>query len=136
MTDMQPFATVDDLEARWHGLTDSERERAAVLLVDASDLIRTQCAGWEHCETATLRRVACAAVKRAMLAASMGVPEGVSQTNTTTGPFSDGYTFANPSGDLYLLDTERRSLGMGRAKAFHVRMAPDDEGTSHDSTGL
>lgn len=136
MTDLQPFATVADLEARWHDLTDGERVRAAVLLEDASDLIRTQCAAWESRDVATLRRVTCAAVKRAMLAASMGVPEGVSQTNTTTGPFSDGYTFANPGGDLYLLDSERRSLGMGRAKAFHVRMVPDDEGAPHDSSRL
>ncbi|MCH4835307.1 phage Gp19/Gp15/Gp42 family protein [Bifidobacterium pseudolongum] len=132
MTNLQPFATVDDLEARWHDLTDGERARAAVLLEDASDLIRTQCAAWESRDVATLRRVTCSVVKRAMLASDLGVPEGVSQTNTTTGPFSDGYTFANPGGDLYLLDAERRSLGMGRAKAFHVRMAPDDEGAPHD----
>lgn len=127
MTDTQPFATVDDLTARWHGLTEQESARATVLLEDASDLIRTQCADWERCDPATLRRVTCAIVKRAMLASSIGVPEGVSQTNTTTGPFSEGYTFANPGGDLYLLDSERRSLGMRRAAAFHIRMGTADE---------
>lgn len=127
MADTQPFATVDDLTARWHALTEQESARAAVLLEDASDLIRTQCADWERSDPVTLRRVTCAIVKRAMLASSIGIPEGVSQTNTTTGPFSDGYTFANPGGDLYLLDSERRSLGMNRAAAFHIRMSTADE---------
>ena len=38
-----PFATVEDLEKRWHALTQEERERAKILLSDASEIIIYVC---------------------------------------------------------------------------------------------
>lgn len=103
------FATIDDLQARWHLLSSEEATRAQVLLDDASDLIRTQSQGWKHAQPTTLCRIVCAMVKRSMLAESDN-PNGYSQVSQTTGPFSDMHTYANPQGDLYLTSSEKESL--------------------------
>lgn len=117
-----PFATPDDLAKRWHTLTTEEQSKAETLLEDASDLIVTQCPDWQDISETTLRRITCQIVKRAMIATAGGVPDGVTQMNTTTGSFTDGYTFANPTGDLYLLDAERKSLGIGMTRAFTIML--------------
>lgn len=114
------FATVDDLEARWHTLTESEKTTAETLLLDASQYVVDIGIDTGNVAHTTLKRVVCAMVKRAMSAAAAGIPDGVTQVNQTTGSFTDGYTFANPNGDLYLLAAEKKALGMGRQKAHHM----------------
>lgn len=119
------FADVATLEAGWHTLTDEERARAETLLARASRIIRADCPGWRAAESANpglCSDICCEMVKRAMLTGAEGVPAGVTQLSTTTGPFSDGYTFANPTGGLYLYDAEKRRLGVGRGRAFTVAM--------------
>ena len=72
------FATVEDLEARWRGLSEQEHKRAAVLLEDATDLIKSSAPRWQHASLVTLKRIACAVVKRALQAeqgAADGLPE-------------------------------------------------------------
>ncbi|KFI65755.1 Gp19/Gp15/Gp42 family protein [Bifidobacterium cuniculi] len=123
-----PFATPDDLAKRWHGFESGEKELVETLMEDASDIIMGLQPHWQQLPAATLKRICCQMVKRAMIADSLGVGVGVTQVNQTTGPFTDGMTFANPTGDLYLLDSEKRSLGIGRQQAFHVHM----EGCAHD----
>lgn len=113
------FATPDDLAARWHPLTSEEKERAQTLIVDASDLIMTQCPRWRQASDATLRRICCAMVKRAMLSMDRA---GVSQSTQTAGSFSESMSYSNPDGDLYLTSSERRSLGKGMQSAFHIHM--------------
>lgn len=110
----QPFAWVDDLAARWHSLTDSERATAATLLADASDVIRTTVPTWTTASPDTLCRVTCSMVKRAMIAADN---VGVSQASETVGPFANSWTYSNPGGDLYLTKWEKRSLGMSSQTA-------------------
>lgn len=110
----QPFASVDDLAARWHSLTDTERTTATTLLADASDVIRTTVPTWADASQDTLKRVTCAMVKRAMIAANN---VGVSQASETVGPFANSWTFSNPGGDLYLTKWEKRSLGMSSQTA-------------------
>ncbi|MBE6483670.1 MAG: hypothetical protein E7Z96_02650 [Actinomycetaceae bacterium] len=114
------FATVADLEARWRPLTDTERARAETLLVDAASLIRDTCpATWQAAGEATLRRVSCAVVKRAMVAPAGDMDLiGVASQQATVGPFSQQITFRDPGGDLYLTAAEKRSLGKGRPAAF------------------
>ena len=114
-----PFATPDDLAARWHPLTGDETERARTLIGDASDLIMTQCPRWRGASDATLRRICCAMVKRAMLASDRA---GVSQSTQTAGSFSESMSYSNPDGDLYLTSAERKSLGKGVQTAFHIHM--------------
>ncbi|OXN01653.1 Gp19/Gp15/Gp42 family protein [Bifidobacterium vansinderenii] len=126
----KPFASVDELEAGWHTLNDEERARAQTLLARASRIIRADCPHWQRYEIRTPGLCAdtcCEMVKRAMLADQNGAPAGVSQMNTTTGPFTDGYTFANPMGNLYMLDTEKRRLGAGAGRAFTLTMSRSGE---------
>lgn len=108
MSQTDAFAQPEDLEARWHPLTSEEKKRAAVLLADAADIIRDECPGWEKASASTLTRISCQMVKTAM---SNDDTAGVTQTNQTVGPFSQGYTYANPTGDLYLTRAQRRQLG-------------------------
>lgn len=118
--DMIAFATVDDLVARWRVLSDSEERQAEVLLDDASDLIRTECPRYAAANPMTLKRIACAIVKRAMLTGDDAA--GISQYTQTAGPFSESLTYSNPAGDLYLTSAEKRSLGYGRQRAFSISL--------------
>lgn len=113
-----PFASSDDLKARWPDL--SNTEVAETLLSDASQLIRDTCPGWAHASDATLKAIVCAMVKRAMIAGSDNA--GLSSTQETTGPFSQTWNFSNPTGDLYLTRAEKQRLGQGRQRAFSVSM--------------
>jgi hypothetical protein len=120
------FATVEDLEARWRGLSEQERKRAAVLLEDATDLIKASAPRWQHASLSTLRRVCCAVVKRALQAeqgSADGLPEPrglLSSEMHVTGPFTDQYAYSNPEGDLFLRAAELKQLGGRRSAAFEV----------------
>lgn len=102
------YATTGDVAARWRALSDSEETRCEALLADASDLIRTTCPNWQSAGEDTLRRVTCAAVIRALQSGDMA---GVTQSSQTAGPFSQSWSYSNPSGDLYLTKAEKRALG-------------------------
>lgn len=114
----KPFASSEDLKARWPDLSDTKL--AETLLSDASQLIRDTCPEWAHASVATLKAIACAMVKRAMIAGSDNA--GLSSTQETTGPFSQTWTYSNPTGDLYLTRTEKQRLGQGRQRAFSISM--------------
>lgn len=119
-----PFATVADLEARWHALTPDEQAQAEALLADAADLIMSECPRYMEASAATLKRVACAMVKRAMINGDNAM--GVTQTQQTAGPFSQMFSYSNPSGDLYLTKAEKRSLGCGVQIIWSVSMIPEE----------
>lgn len=114
---MDSFATVEDLEARWRGLSDTETSRAQALLEDASDLIRTLAPNWRDLGEGLLKRVTCQVARRAMLAADVGE---VSSMQEQTGPFSTQVSYANPQGDLYLTRLEKLQLGLIKHGAFEV----------------
>lgn len=101
------YATVADLAARWRPLSTEEQTRASALLDDASvwlDTLRpavaAQAVPGGPLEAAA-RILVVTAVRRAMLA-----PDGVRQTSTGTGPYSDSVTYANPAGNVYFTDAE------------------------------
>lgn len=123
----EAFATVADLEARWRGLSNQEQARAEVLLLDATDLIRTTTRRWAELPASTLKRVTCQVVRRAMGNDSEG--GDVSSMTTTAGPYSQQFSYSNPQGDLYLTKAERKSLGVGVGRAFEVDLLAGD---SHD----
>lgn len=114
---MIAFAQVEDLERRWRALDNAERATAAALLEDASQLIRDEVADADSRPSATLRRIACAIVKRAM--SGPGLP-GVESTQQGAGPFQETIRFANPAGDLYLTGAEKRALGARKQRAFEI----------------
>lgn len=82
MADTDDFASVDDLEASWHALTDEEKTRAKKLIAYASDLIRSY-RRWDKVSSITRERICCAAVRRAMEADSNGAPSGASSMSET-----------------------------------------------------
>lgn len=123
-----PYASTADLVARWRPLTASELATATVLLGDASAMIRAEFPDTDEriaADPQTLdpdvpRMVACAMVKRAMLA---GVDSpAASSVQQAAGPFSQTTSFVNPTGDLYIATGERRMLRTSVQKAFTVRM--------------
>ena len=121
------FATVKDLASRWRAFTADETLTADVLLADPSDTIRRRVPRasdptWCTAHSRTLTRLCCALVKRALQQAATGMPEGISQSNTVTGPFADGYTWSNPDGNLYLTNEELKDLGVAQDRVFTVGM--------------
>ncbi len=118
----EAYASVDDLEARWHSLTESEKTTAKTLLLDASQYLLDEGVNPDKISKATLKRVVCNMVKRSMTVSASGVPDGVSQTSMAAGPFNQSFTFANSDGALYLLRAERKQLGLLGQRAFHILM--------------
>lgn len=133
------YATVADLAGRWRPLDPEETARATVLLADAGVRIRVACpdvdarlaADPPELEAEIPLIVSVEMVRRAMLAPVDQAP--MSQIQQTAGPFSQGGTFTNPTGDLYLTKAERQMLGCGGQTAFTVRMGRD-LGTLHALT--
>ena len=121
---MVAFADLTDLEARWRALSTAEQATATVLLEDASEDVRVACeekgVNADTLPAARTRLVVCAMVKRAMQAAASVPAEGVTAYSSGTGPFTDSFTFANPTGDLYLTKQDRRRLGILKPKAFSI----------------
>lgn len=125
------YATYSDLEARWRPLSAAEQDRATILLEDASQILRDLSPGLDdrvltdEVSLITLCSVVCAMVKRVMQGPADF--DGVTQQQQTAGPFMQGVTFSNPTGDLYLTKFEKRRLGIGQQKAFMVDLIADDE---------
>lgn len=115
-----PFASVEDLEARWHPLTQAERTKAEALIEDASSLLASYRPDWSLSTPADRRRIVCIAVRRSMQGGDDMA--GVNQTQMTAGPFSEMRSYANPSGDLYFRKQELESVGIGLQQAFSCSM--------------
>lgn len=115
--------TVSDVESRWRELTDEERTRCAALIPDALDKIGAAAVGSP--DDATVRRICCAMVIRAMSAGTSGAL-GVTQSSWTASPYGGSQTFSQPSGDLYLTSQERRELGQGRGRIGYACMIGGD----------
>lgn len=107
------FADVSDLESRWRELSTDEEARANVLLGDASAmlsaLVEVDSSDYEQSEL--LKMVCCDMVIRAMSATASDA-FGVSQTSMTAGPYTQSFSYSNPSGDMYLTRLEKRLLGI------------------------
>lgn len=121
---MAAFAVYGDLEARWRPLSASEQTTATTLLDDASAIIRAEVPGADDIDPALTKLVACAMVKRAMIAADS---DGVTSQMDVAGPFTQQKAFANPLGNLYLTKQDKRLLGIGGQSAFMVDLGPYEE---------
>ena len=116
MADTDDFASVDDLEASWHALTDEEKTRAKKLIAYASDLIRSY-RRWDKVSNLTRERICCAAVRRAMEADSNGAPSGASSMSETAGPFQAPTASRTPPATSDCGRARRRSLAEGDASS-------------------
>ena len=116
------YATVADLERRWHPLSDDDRAVAEVLLEDAALLIDAQtCIDLN--DPLRARAAAYASVNMVQRAlASRGQDSfGISQQTISADIYSQSMTFANPAGDLYMSGMEKRLLGISSAYAKTLR---------------
>lgn len=131
---MEPFATLLDLKDRWPDLPVAQEALATTKLLDTSMMIRSLRRDIDDAiaDDAVLAHAAlvtvCGVVKRAMQR-PVGL-EGMRQVQETTGPFSQGFTLDNPSGDLYLTKAEKRALGIGVQRAFTVDLLSESESSS------
>lgn len=107
------FAEVSDIEERWHALSSDEQSRAEVLIDDASAMLSQLVVVDENDENQAymLKVVCCNMVIRAMSATEADT-FGVSNASMTAGPYSQSWTYLNPSGDMYLTKMEKRMLGI------------------------
>lgn len=122
------YADVSDLEERWRELTEDEQARAAVLLDDASAMLDAYVLVDEtdKKQVQLLKIVACSMVERAM--STGGDMYGVTQQSMTAVGFTQQYTYANPTGDLYITKSEKRMLGIsgtGNGRTLMYQMAGD-----------
>lgn len=111
------YADVSDLEARWRELSTDEQARAAVLLDDASAML-TQLVDVDETDeqqAALLKTVCCSMVTRTM-SATESDSFGASNMSMTAGVYSQSWSYANPSGDMYLTRLEKKMLGIGGNK--------------------
>lgn len=123
MSEFKPFATVEDLESRWHTLTASEHDKAQTLLEDATQLIMDICPRWESASERTRTAVCCAVVIRKLTVSDEYL--GVTNSQQTAGSFSESFTYSNPMGDMYLTKAEKRRLG-GSQQGWHVDLTDRD----------
>lgn len=114
---MDAFATVEDYEARWGALDEDEAERVEYLLRDASAYIAAElvACGIDYSDPdellkANLIAVTCAVAHRVYQVSDDRA--GITQWAQSGIGLSESYSFANPSGDMYLTAAERRRLGI------------------------
>jgi len=116
-----PFASLDELKARWPDFPVGADAHATVLLEDASQFILDTVPSAVDADWRTLRRIVCRVVRSAMPAA--GGMDGMESIQETAGPFGLTLKPVNPNGDFYLTKQEQKALGAGAQKAFGVQVA-------------
>lgn len=125
---MEAFATTRDLENRWRELDGTEKERAETLLLDATAKITSMCndsgvtiEATDEVQAHNLKAITCEMVKRAMLSAVDTAP--VTNYSQGAGGYTESFTYANPTGNLYLTSDEKKLLGIKRQRIFSVKPA-------------
>lgn len=120
----RPFATVDDLAARWGGYEAALADRAGALLADASARLSALLAASgvgvdesDELQAANLRSACCSAVARCLASSAVADGMPVSQWTETATPYSTSYIFSNPNGDMYFTKAELRSVGLSGGRA-------------------
>lgn len=115
---MYVYATLEDLEKRYHVLTGSDVTKAETLIEDAtaylvSEFVRSDIdpdpATFDDYFKQAVTGVVCAMVKRS-LATSSGAD--IQSESASVGAYSQTFTYANPTGDIYLKESERRLLNI------------------------
>lgn len=107
----EPFATFEDVQARWRTLSSDEETVANTLAADASDMIRTRWADVDARITSgaldadSVKRVVANMVKRAMI---VGDSVGLESRSQTAGPFGVSDKYANPNANLYFTADDLR----------------------------
>lgn len=111
------YATIEELEARWRPLDDSEKAVAATLLDDAAVYLDKLAPG---AAADALKIVSCNMIKRAMATTGNDL-FGVSQGTISADIYSQTFTYSNPAGDMYLTKQDKALLGIGNGGIVTVR---------------
>lgn len=116
---MFKYADIDDIEARFRPIVDEdERKRAEALIVDASVMIafelnrvgkQSNPATFSEDFKMAVKSVVCAMAKRSLVS---GISADITQESSSVGGYSQSFTYANPTGDMYIKDSEKRLLGL------------------------
>ena len=116
------FADVSDIESRWRELSTDEEARATTLIDDASAMLSALVAVDETDEEQAelLKMVCCNMVIRAMSASEYDA-FGASQMSMTAGPYSQQWTYTNPTGDMFITKMEKRLLGISTSYIGTIR---------------
>lgn len=125
---MEPFASVEQYEARYGTVPDASALRAC--LEDATALIASALEArgiaWADPSEAMagrLMRVCRQVAHRAMDAAPAGTdfaPYGVTQASQSAGGYSLSYSFGNPYGEAFLTASEKRMLGLAGSYVYSI----------------
>lgn len=118
---MSAFATADDYIKRYGAVDDTDQ--LTVLLEDASNFLKAlYVEEWGQDYMAGVHPVfddnACA-VTCAIVSRSLNVPagmQGVSQASQSADVYSASFSFANPTGDIYISKSDKQRLGLGGMK--------------------
>lgn len=116
------FATVSDIASRWRTLDSDEQALATTLLDDAAAMLsaRVLVDISDSQQLDLLKIVSCNMVIRAM-SATQADNYGASQMSMTAGSYTQSWTYANPSGDMYLTKQEKIMLGIGAGYIGTIR---------------
>lgn len=122
------FAVVSDIEMRWRELSTDEKTRASTLIEDATAMLTAlvKVDASDQQQAQLLNTVCCNMVIRAMAQSGMDT-FGVSQAAITAGPYTQSFSYSNPSGDMYLTKLEKKLLGVsvGYIGSIRPMMAGD-----------
>ena len=128
------FATVENLEAGWRTLTESERGVASTLLLRATAQLYGLLANdgitidpEDELQALNLQTVTCNMVRRAM---SSGAVDGIESVQQTIGSTSASVRVYNPDGAFYLSKMDKDILGIsgGDGIGWVRTVYVDDEG--------
>ena len=126
----EPFAESSDYTARGYDATSFADGVLNTRLAAASRHVRALSPGIDQriadtvLDAALVVDVVCAMVARTVPAQGL---EGVQTLQQSSGPFGRSLTMANPTGDLYLSRSERRTLGISSQRAFSVSLVGGDQ---------
>ena len=110
---MASYANIEDLERRWRPLAEIEKERAQVLIDDASAIVSSELE--RHgvdTDTQVCKMVVCRMVQRVLSADIDSAP--LQQQTQTAGVYSMTNVFNQGGSMLYISKQERRMLGISR----------------------
>lgn len=124
------YATVDDVLVMLPGLSADGQAKASALLDFAASILDSLADIDPDDETqqTLLKQISVAMVARAVSASAYD-SFGASNASMTAGPYSQSWTFSNPSGDLYLTKMERRLL---KISGGYIGSIPPKIGGSDD----
>lgn len=107
------YADVSDIEVRLNRTFSADEATSVQALLDGASAVLNKLVRVDDSteQNALLRLVCTNMVCRAISAQSADVL-GASQASITAGPYTQSYSFATPSGDMYLTKLEKRLLGI------------------------